>query len=131
MANDNQEDATTRWIRKQLDLAVQHLIDLEVVSDKIAEARPVWSLPEKVMLGQIREANDPAAFRWVVCGDVRTDYIDATAAATPREALRYFALRWQLDAGRYSDPVAAARLIRQAEELYDMTEDDNLWKEPS
>ena len=131
MSDENQENATTQWIRKQLDLAVQHLTDLGVVDNAISEARPIWSIPEKVMLGQIRDSSSSTEFRWLVCGDVRTDHIDSTVAATPREALRYFAMKWQMDAGRYTDPDAAARLIRHAEELYAMSDEDSLWQEPS
>jgi hypothetical protein len=129
MSDKPKEQTNEDWIRKQLDSAVEQLIDLGAVSDRVAEARPVWSLPGKIVLGQIRDSDDPKSFKWFVSGDVRTDFIDGNIAAAPRDALRHFSLKWQLDVGRYTDPAAADRLIGHAEELYDMVEEDRLWVE--
>lgn len=129
MVDEREDNPTAIWIRRQIEVAVQEIVDLGGINHQFAEARPVWSIPEKVVLGQLRESNETASFKWLICGDVRTDYIEASAAATPRDALRHFSLKWQMDAGRYTDPDAEARLIRQAEELYEMAEADHLWSD--
>jgi len=127
MVDETKNDPTAIWIRKQIESASQEIVDLGVIENKITQSRPIWSIPGKVVLGQLRAADELTSFKWVICGEVRTDHIDSAAAVTPREALRYFSLKWQMDAGRYTDPEAAARLVRQAEELYEMSEADHLW----
>lgn len=133
----------SEWTREILDKAVQDIERLGIFPDELVEARAVWSLPEKVMIGQVRVANEPASFRWFICGDLPTDHISSSAASNAREALRHFSLKWQLDAERYGDPATrrahsldetkdwermTKQLIAKAEELYEMTEDDRLWQ---
>jgi hypothetical protein len=130
MSNDTEKSATEAWIRKQLDSAVNELVEIGAIRDKVAEARPVWSLPQKLVLGQIREADDHTSAKWFVCGDTRTDFIGIEMAAVPRDALKYFSLKWQMDAGRYTDPDAAERLVRLAEELYDIVEEASFGASP-
>ena len=135
-------DAPDDWQRKTLDKAVRNIADLGVLPDEIVEARALWSIPGKVMIGQARQAHEPTLFVWFISGELPTDTIGPSAAATPREAMRHFSLKWQMDAERYRDPAArkahgldesrdwnamTARLVAKAEELYAMAEDDGLW----
>ena len=137
------DEAVSAWIRYTLGKAVHEITSLGVIEDKLVEARPVWSVPYRVMIGQIREANDQSTFRWIISGDLPTDHISSTVAATPREALKYFSTKWQMDAARYNDPVErkahgldetknwnqlTEKLVAKAEELYNMAEDDSLWR---
>ena len=128
IANDAADPVAT-WIRETLDAAVEVSTKLGIVEDALVEARPIWSLPQKVMIGQIREANDRTTFTWVICGDYPTDHIGSAAAATARDAARYFSLKWQLDAARHTDPSFASKLTDWAEELYEIADDDSLWQE--
>lgn len=130
------------WQRKTLDKAVGDIGDLGVIPDEMIEARTLWSVPGKVMIGQARQAHEPTLFVWFISGELPTDAIGSAAATTPREALRHFALKWQMDAERYRDPATrkahgldeskdwnamTAKLVAKAEELYAMAEDDRLW----
>jgi hypothetical protein len=130
------------WARNTLDKAVSDISALGIIPDEILEARALWSVPGKVMIGQARQAHEPSMFVWFISGDLPTDTIGPAAAATPREALRNFSLKWQLDAEQYRDPATrkahgldeshdwnamTARLIKKAEELYAMADDDRLW----
>jgi len=134
------------WIREILDKAVREIAELGVMADELVEARPVWSVPNKIMIGQVRVANEPTTFIWIICGDLPTDHISSTVASTAREALRHFSLKWQLDASRYDDPATrkafgldetqdwsrfTKQLIAKAEELYAMAEDEGLWLQPN
>ena len=133
------------WAREILDKAVGDLEALGIFADELVEARPVWSLPDKVMIGQIRVASEPGSFRWIICGDLPTDHISSSAAANAREAMRHFSLKWQLDAARYEDPATrkqhgldeskdwagmTRQLVAKAEELYAIAENDGLWRAP-
>ncbi len=142
MTEDTKE-AIEDWTRSTLDRAVSDISNLGVIPDEILEARAMWTLPGKVMIGQARQANEPSIFVWFISGDLPTDYIGPSAATSPRDALRNFSLKWQLDAERYRDPASrkahgldesldwnamTAKLIAKAEELYTMAQDDRLWK---
>lgn len=133
------------WIRSTLDAAVKEITHHGVFAGELVEARPIWSLPERVMIGQIRDADSPETFRWLICGDVPTDHVPADVAATARDALRHFSLKWQLGAARIDDPAtrqlvglgenesgkaAAAELAATAEELYALAAEDRLWPDP-
>ncbi len=133
MSEEIADNATYRgaeWIRETLDAAVEVSTNLGIVEDALVEARPIWSLPQKVMIGQIREANARTRFIWIICGEYPTDHLDSAAAATARDAARHFSLKWQLDAARHTDPSFASKLTDWAEELYDLVEDDSLWEDP-
>ena len=141
MAND-QSDSHDDWLRETLDKAVSDISKLGVIPDEMLEARPLWSIPGQVMIGQARQAHEPSLFVWFISGNLPTDTIGPSAAATPRDALRNFSLKWQLDAEQYRDPATrkahgldeshdwdamTAKLIAKAEELYAMASDDRLW----
>lgn len=136
-------DAAAEWTRTALDKALADLTDLGVIQDVLVESRVAWSIPGKVMIGQARHAAEPGVSVWFISGDLPTDYIGGSAATTPREALRYFSMKWQIDAERYNDPETrkahgldegrdwssmTAKLVAKAEELYAMSADDRLWQ---
>jgi len=147
MSEDSSSDsneAVSAWMRTRLDAAVEEIMRLGAIDDELVEARAVWTLPYKVMIGQVREANEQTTFRWLICGDLPTDHISSAAASTPREALKYFSLKWQMDAARYADPATrksheldeshdwsqlSDKLVAKAEELHAMAEDESLWRE--
>jgi hypothetical protein len=143
MYGGGNEDLTT-WAREVLDGAVHEMMERGVVTTMLVEARPVWSLPFEIMIGQVSETHERVTSIWVIAGEVPTDYVGAVAAATPREAARYFALKWQLDAARYLDPSVqdslgadqkaswdhiGERLARKAEALFNLVEDESMWQE--
>ena len=128
MTESNSPETQFAWIRQQLDDAVEQVLSRGVINDKLAEARPVWSIPDKVMIGQIRVPSEPGSFIWIICGDFPVDCIGASVAATARDAARHFSLKWQLDAAQQNEPSLATILIRKAEELYEFAEEDRLWE---
>jgi hypothetical protein len=114
------------WIREQLDAAVSALNEKQVFDDALIESRPAWVLPMQILLGQARAQSDPRAYQWFICGDLPFDHIDSSVAATPREALRHFAMKWQITAESL-DKKSAETLIGDAERVYNLTEDDRFW----
>lgn len=139
---NSESEALAAWTRERLDEAVQEILKLGVFQDVTVEARPAWTLPYKIMIGQIRDTSERTTFKWVISGEVPTDYLDSAAATTPREAARHFALKWQLEAARCQDPsvqkalgidpdkrwdVIARQLAGKAEALYAVVDDDRWW----
>ena len=114
------------------------------IDSVLVEARPVWTLPYQVVIGQVRPEKETATFKWVISGVVPVDCIDSSVASTPREAGRHFAMKWQLDAARYQDPSVqktlgqapaqgwvqlGEALAKQAEALYELVETESHWQD--
>lgn len=114
------------WIREQLDYVVSELSSRGVLEDALLEVKPAWTLPMRLLLGKAREQAQGQSFRWFICGEVPLDHMPSDAAATPREALRHFAMKWQLDAENLESE-AAAELVDHAEAIYALVELDELW----
>lgn len=127
------------WIKKNLNAAVHKLMDKGKIDSLVVEARPAWVLPFQILIGKIRAKDQSGDFEWFISGEVPTDYLEATAAETPRDAARHFSMKWQLTASRYQgkgtdqdssqiqhDEVVN-NLISQSEALYALVEDDRVW----
>ena len=80
---------------------------------------------------------------WVISGEVPLDHIPVNVAKSAREAIRYFALNWQLKAERLMHSLVEGKpqlgdnekqtqfantLIKSADMLYDMAEKNELWE---
>lgn len=133
------------WYKKRLDQLVQEMLRSKAVSGAAVDASPVWAAPELVLLARIWDASQKRNFIWAITGDgVVTDHIAGNVAATPQEAARHFALKWQMDAERFRGMAGGAgssekttaqleafatRLVASAELLYDFASRDELWLE--
>ena len=134
------------WIKKHLDASVKKFMKQGNIESIMVEAKPAWVLPFQILIGKIRIPDSSNDFVWFICGEVPTDYLDSSVASAPRETARHFAMKWQLAAARHQqkveqNPVAitqkslqedpAAELVKQAEALYGVVEDDRLWLQQS
>ena len=140
---DDRREELTAWVRRELDAGVEELIKSGAFGGMLVEAKPAWAFPYRVLLGKVREQGGP--FSWLICGEVPTDSLASSAASTPREALRHFAMKWHLGAARLQDPSVqqtldlapellsqgGERLAGWAEDLYALVADDSLWPEAS
>lgn len=71
---------------------------------------------------------------WVITGNLPTDHAEVSAASTPRQAIHYFSLQWQMKAEQLlqSQPSDeqkqfAQLLVNRAHGLYELAENDKLW----
>ena len=137
---NEKEQILDPWAKTTLDAAVREILNTGVFQGARVEARVAWMLGGAVLIGQVRENIDKSAFRWIVTGpDVPLDHVQGDVAATPREALRHFCLKWQLGAEKVkqasvNDPdtgdlyrARADKLAKQAEDLYELVEADQFW----
>lgn len=122
------DDSTKQWMRELVDLAVRGCGDMKVFDEALVEARPEWALPNRLLVGKVRPQMDPRAACWFVCGEVPFDYLPGDVATSPREALRHFAMKWQLDAKRAGDEAHANTLIDHAEAIYALADEDSAWQ---
>ena len=130
------------WIKKHLDASVRKFMKQGGIESIMLEAKPAWVLPFQILIGKIRTPGSSNEFDWFICGEVTTDYLESSVASTPRDAAKHFSMKWQLAAARHQqNPVAitqksrqedpAAELVKQAEALYELVEDDRLWLQQS
>jgi len=138
----NEPDELQVWVKQRLDVAVKELINNSVFGSLLVEAKPAWVYPFQVLIGKIREHGSSKTFEWLICGEVPTDFVNSAVASTPREAARYFAMKWQLEVARHKDlleqkspgPVPQLRepgsqLAETAEALYELVDDEKLWQQ--
>ncbi len=99
-------------------------------------------LPPLVAIWFIESKSNLKGF-WIITGDLPTDHIVGDNAQSARDAIKYFALRWQLKAenilieleqepsGTEADDTNkefAEILISRADGLYQFSNNDDLWK---
>lgn len=130
------------WMKKQLDAAVRKFMDQGAIDSLIVEAKPAWVLPFQILIGKIRPQGQSREFEWFICGEIPTDYLASSVAATPRETAKHFVMKWQLAAARHQEKTEqnpsetttesqqeglGRQLADHAEALYELVEDDRLW----
>ena len=120
-------EAVRAWAKEQVDKAVTDIMKSGEVRGRMIEGRPSWTMPGRFVIGQVRGDDHDGGFIWIIAGDFKTDRIGSNVAATPREVARHFALKWQLDADKAGG--ADDALVRRAEELYAISELDEVWDE--
>lgn len=131
------------WARARLDEACITASEAGILEGITFEARIAWTLPNRIVIGQLRDTGPHLREFWIIAGEVPTDCIDATTCATPRDAARHFALKWQLGAEQLRDPEerkkralkpvedwdsAANELEQVAAEFYALSEEDQAWE---
>jgi len=140
---DTDKEAIRAWFKPLLDKTVLEMQARSVVSGTAVEASPVWVFPYKILIAKVWGLGQKNRFTWTISGEaVITDHIPGKMAATPKDAARHFALKWQMDAdqltalGNSKKPVEgnrqhmgayANKLIQDAEALYALTEQDGIW----
>jgi hypothetical protein len=134
----------TEWFKPLLGPMVKTMVKSGAITGVAVEATPVWGLQDKLLISKVWGASNKREFIWTITGpSAVTDYVQGSLAATPQEAARHFALKWQMDADRLlgmakaKSPIEnseviveshAKELIQHAESLYDLASQDEIWK---
>ncbi|MCG9758130.1 MULTISPECIES: DUF4826 family protein [Pseudoalteromonas] len=129
---EQQHQRSIQWQRSCVQAAQKHLADKGVLPQSILEKECRYIEP-MVALWKIKGQNGKKY--WVITGNLPTDHIEASAAATPREALRYFSFHWQMKAEEIisAKPVDKTQaqfanlLVNRAHGLYELFSKDELW----
>jgi hypothetical protein len=124
-ANNKADEELKAWAKRQLDEAVHELMGKGIAGSMLVEAKLAWIFPFTILIGKVREQDQPGRFDWFICGDLPTDYVPSSVASTPRDAARHFALKWQLDADRQD---AGSQLAEKAQALYELVDQSELWQ---
>ena len=139
-----EREALRDWYKPLLDDVVQEMLKRKAVVGAAVEATPVWVFRNKILIAKVWGMGQKTRFIWTISGgDLITDFIPASMAATPKDAVRHFSLKWQMDAdrllalGNSKTPAVdtqssmgnyANKLIKDAEALYDLAERDDIWQ---
>lgn len=125
------EEEQQSWVREQYQVATKYLADKGMVTNsvKVDDSRylvPVLAIWKLTLLN--------GESYWVLCGDLPTDHSRVDVAPTAREALKHFSLKWQMQAENLLKAESdeqnnfAELLISRAEGLYQLCENEALWK---
>ncbi|MCC5451247.1 DUF4826 family protein [Rheinheimera sp. UJ51] len=123
----------TEWVRTQFQKANEYLATKGIIPDNVAVSESRY-LPPYVAIWKLN-TREKKSF-WVISGDLPTDHMAIGAAPNAREAIRAFALHWQLKAEQIiqagvSDKTQhdfANLLVARAHGLYDLFDDEQLWQ---
>lgn len=142
---DAEAEAARAWCTSLLDQVVKEMIRVKAVTGAAVQAAPVWMLPHEMLMAKVWAVTKESDFVWTLSVDkLIADYVAGSLAATPRDAARHFALKWQMDADRlvnFGQSEASGKkdgermkefstkLIEKAELLYDLTNRDEPWEE--
>jgi hypothetical protein len=131
--NELTDEQRAAWVRTQFQKANEYLATKGIIPDNVAVSESRY-LPPLVAIWKLN-TRDAKSF-WVISGDVPTDHMPLSAAPNAREAMRSFALHWQLKAEQiaqagFSDKTQvdfANLLVNRAEGLYDLFDNEQLWQ---
>lgn len=127
------EEQRTEWVRTQFQKANEYLASKGIIPDNVAVSESRY-LPPLLAVWKLN-TRDKKSF-WVLSGDLPTDHMPISAAPNAREAIRAFALHWQLKAEQiaqagFTDKTQqdfANLLVSRAHSLYDLFDNEKLWQ---
>jgi len=120
-------------VREQFQKANKHLAENGVLFESVVTNESRYLVPY-LAVWKIKDTNN--AMYWVMSGDLPTDYIAESTAATARDAIKHFAMAWQLKAanlraseGADATSLEYAELLEsRAEGLHAIQNQDELWQ---
>ncbi|ASJ97173.1 DUF4826 family protein [Shewanella marisflavi] len=134
---EEQEAMTQQWVKEHFQKANRFLAEKGVIPSKVIAEESRYLAPFLAVWKMESKQPKPQTF-WVMSGDLPSDYVDVKVAATARDAIRHFSMMWQLKAenlvksGAVKDKTQAQfaqLLVSRAESLYQIHNDEKLWKE--
>ncbi|HFB64491.1 MAG TPA: DUF4826 family protein [Aeromonadales bacterium] len=138
---NNSEDVK-RWGQEQYAQVMKYCNKNLLTIDHLQQSKSSV-LPPLLAIWNIKLLTKPASEIWVIGGKVSMDHVSTEVASNAREALRHFSLSWQMKASTLERNLQSASnnldleqqkkviqtLITEAEAIYDLYADDNLWKQ--
>lgn len=133
-APQHSPEQLAEWVRSQFQRANKHLAESGVLFDSIVTEESRYLAPV-VAVWKIKSTDK--RYFWVISGDLPCDFMPYENEKNARDALRRFALSWQLKAENLGASGNLDKtkqdyiglLISRAEGLYQLYEKDDLWKE--
>lgn len=143
--SEEQVRAFTEWAQNEI-IEMGRYAQMNTLVTGQPMGKCVWAVPEMLFVGKVWPQDDRAKVYWIISGPgLPTDHIEGNLADTPRDAVKHFSLKWQLQSAGMekldtqpapSDESASQRidlaqvahkLRDHAEALYSIAERDELW----
>lgn len=124
------EEQQQQWVKQQYQVATKYLAEKGIVTNSVAVEDSRYLIP---LLAVWKLTSIDGKKFWVLCGDLPSDHSSVDVAPNAREALRHFALKWQmqaenlLQANNEEQKDFAQLLIGRAEGLYKLSNDESVW----
>ncbi|GAB3015769.1 DUF4826 family protein [Bowmanella dokdonensis] len=132
-AKNMTQEQVAEWVRAQLQKSSQFLAEKGIVVETVKMEESRYLAPW-VTIWKVKSRD--GKYYWAVSGDMPSDVLPLSAAKDPRAVLRHLSLNWQMKADDLqqsmpNDPTQqefAKLLITKAHLLYDISEQDEVWK---
>ncbi|MFQ3192233.1 MAG: hypothetical protein ACI936_003385 [Paraglaciecola sp.] len=126
------QEQLSAWVKEQFQRANKHLAEKGVLFDTVVTEESRYLAPF-VAIWKIKALD--GQYFWVISGDVPADFMPYKSEKNPRDALRGFSFRWQLQADNILNSGTndktqhdfADRLIAKAEAVYELFSNDKAW----
>jgi len=124
------------WVKSQFQRANAHLASKGLIPADVYQKESRYLPPLVAIWKMNAKQNGKSVKVWVLSGDLPVDFTSVSAAENAGDALRYFALQWQIQAQNIRSSAAndkvkqdyANLLESRAEGLFDLFAKDELWK---
>ncbi|OHU86970.1 MULTISPECIES: DUF4826 family protein [Pseudoalteromonas] len=126
------EELEREWQRECFQNAQKHLAEKGIIPSTVFDNESRFLAP-LCAIWKMKAQNGKNY--WVITGRLPTDHMEASAAKTAREAIKYFSYRWQLKA---DDILATSKhdetqvkfanlLVNSAHGIYEIADREQLW----
>jgi len=127
------EQEIKNWTRDAYQKAIGFLGENGIITEIVVQKDSRYLAP---LLAVWKVKSNKGKYYWVISGELPTDFMSIEGAASAREAIRAFSMRWQLQAEqiRQADQIDesqlefAVLLETRAEQLYELFNQETLWK---
>ncbi|MBE0364187.1 hypothetical protein PULV_a1767 [Pseudoalteromonas ulvae UL12] len=126
------EQQIAQWQRDTFENSQKHLASKGIIPQSVFDKESRYLAPF-FAVWKIKSQNGKSY--WVISGRLPTDHVEASVAATARDAIRHFSFQWQLKADEIVQSGIkeqtqldfANLLVNRAHGLYEFFEKDELW----
>lgn len=132
------EEEINQWCKASYQEATAILAKEGIVTDSV-DTKESRYLPPVIAFWKLKSIDNNQF--WVVCGEIKHDFLPLSAASTAREAARAFSLRWQVEVEQLiakqqtETEVTVIKELQQeaadihfcAEKLYQIFEIESFW----
>lgn len=140
LSAEEKQEQIQRWQQEE-HVKIQKYCHSQGIQAKSLDQKQCQCLPPAVAVWYINSVTKGEDY-WIISGELPTDLAPAKVANNAREAMRYFAMNWQLKAANLEDALAegkvqladretqqkfAQELTVKAEAVYKLATDEKLW----
>ena len=139
--HDPKEDENKKWLFEEKANMMKYCRNKELGADRLLDQHYAGLAPY-FALWAVENRKEHKKY-WVITGDLPHDHIPFEVADSPRNALKYFSMAWQLKAEKIQEKLDSKELVLgtpeqqkdmiallqdRAVNLYEISTNDQLWQ---